>query len=228
MIGKTVAERLREIANSTSNCDMIAEVSGKTCGDFRGCYKCAKAALTAIADQIEAEQAELRKQNGVDVDALRKLADDLEETNRITGRVHLQPIEAAERIREIVKGATAQLPDGIEWPRFEDGELVKFGGEFVGADSKTSNAHWIRFGPSTFTLTSYYGDESVFDYGEPVKRPEPEAPDTQEAIEADATMSYYTYCHNVLKIKEAQTPEEMATAMAQDLLRRQRKLLGGE
>lgn len=294
---KTVAERLREAANLDGKiCDLAAMLGTDTSCRIGSCYKCWQATMNALADDIEAEQTELRKQGGVDVDALLSLADYFErmgnDTFAWTRVTAADPHRWKGTIRDAVKGANASkptpLPEGVEWPRFEDGELVKFGDEWLNKCGLTEAVKGIDFGKEYFTINFV-----AYDYGTLLKRPEPEVldadgvpirvgdtvwyedkewrvtdvyvcsdgeggvnldslikveydepveavanawnklithrkPDTQEAINDDATMPYYTYCSKVLKIEEAQTTEEMVTAMAQDLLARQRKLLGGE
>lgn len=108
----------------------------------------------------------------VDVDALLKLADHLNE------RTSYDPKGdnlLADTIRNAVKGAKPQLPEGIEWPRFTDGELVKFGDEFVNEFGDLKEANIFTF----FEDGCSIGCESDFKYGEPLKRPKP---DTFESV----------------------------------------------
>ena len=193
---RTVAERLRENKGYSGTECFFAEVAGRRhlCNNYNRCKHCAEDAISALADQIEAEQAERTKteQNGVDVDALLKLADTLENTTQ--GRKEFGYMSAefqvvldwVDSIRDAVKGAnpskstglipskSRELPEGIEWPRFTDGELVKFGDE----------AAWgvvshITFGHEGCTAFSNMGIDELFavSYGIPVKRPEPEVLD---------------------------------------------------
>ena len=81
----------------------------------------------------------------------------------------------AELFRALADLIAPQLPDGIEWPRFEDGELVGIGDE-VWLDSKTWNVYAIRFDRDSWTMQLSAG----CDYGalsggcnERVKRPKP-------------------------------------------------------
>lgn len=71
--------------------------------------------------------------------------------------------------------AERALPEGIEWPRFEDGELVRIGDEveFEGEAAKVRdvafNAEMFSLGVATATTSGrVYGA-----FGEPVKRPTP-------------------------------------------------------
>ena len=70
--------------------------------------------------------------------------------------------------------AERALPEGIEWPRFEDGELVKVG-DTVGSD-ELFTVEGIAFEPERWTIKARSG--SAYSYfhgafGEPVKRPTP-------------------------------------------------------
>ena len=74
--------------------------------------------------------------------------------------------------------AERALPEGIEWPRFEDGELVKVGDE-VGSDEPFT-AKEIAFEPERWLIKA--SSRSAFGcfhgaFGEPVKRPTPEVLD---------------------------------------------------
>ena len=74
--------------------------------------------------------------------------------------------------------AERALPEGIEWPRFEDGELVRPGDE-VGSDEPFT-AEEIAFEPERWLIKA--SSRSVCGYfhgafGEPVKRPTPEVLD---------------------------------------------------
>lgn len=74
--------------------------------------------------------------------------------------------------------AEQALPEGIEWPRFEDGELVKVGDE-VGSDEPFTVKE-IAFEPERWLIKA--SSRSAFGcfhgaFGEPVKRPTPEVLD---------------------------------------------------
>lgn len=71
------------------------------------------------------------------------------------------------------------LPDGVEWPRFEDGELVRFGDE-VEWDSDVMRVGSVWLHREGWGLhVSSTGVEGTFrgEYGEPVKRPTPKVLD---------------------------------------------------
>jgi hypothetical protein len=121
-----------------------------------------------------------------------------------------------------------QLPEGVEWPRFEDGELVRIGDEVEFHDGEIEKVLQVFIGCDGYTL---YGEtkEEFSEYGTPVDRPEPE--DTQEKIDADAGKSfceYFGHGSGICKeggVCEAHGSDEPCRAiMIRDLLRRQREL----
>ena len=253
---KTIAERLRERAGDKFDCiaDRVADaVTGETASCNGDCRECHREWFRRLADAIEAEQ-----------------------------------------IADIFK----PMPEGIEWPRFEDGELVRFGDEYTDDYGKKSKVNYVSFkiakGEKVYRLNKQKDRNQWHLIGEAVKRPEPEVldadgvpinvgdtvystndsglvnhpfsfvvtetnkhlvsgideardsldrnvavlpcqithrkPDTQEAIEDDATVPAATYCvrHGLV---ENDTDVDDATLLELhilDLLRRQRKLLGGE
>lgn len=75
--------------------------------------------------------------------------------------------------------AERALPEGVEWPRFEDGEMVKFGDEveFEGEAAKVLDVAFsvVRFSLGVGTATT---SGRVYGFlGEPAKRPAPEVLD---------------------------------------------------
>ena len=123
---------------------------------------------------------------GVDVKALRKVAEEMEDYFAVPPYKMLKASpETISRwenaIRNAVKNAKPQLPEGIEWPRYESGELVKFGDRFVGYHAKSDREHEDTVGSISFKQTGYYVNGLVnrhtYAYGEPLKRPEPEVLD---------------------------------------------------
>lgn len=75
--------------------------------------------------------------------------------------------------------AERALPDGMEWPRFEDGELLKMGDE-VEFEGETMRVSFVSFYADGW---SFHCEREGFDgrlsgsYGERVKRPAPEVLD---------------------------------------------------
>lgn len=88
--------------------------------------------------------------------------------------------------------AERALPEGIEWPRFEDGELVKVG-DTVGSDEPFTakeiafeSERWLIKASSRSAFGFFHGD-----FGDPVKRPTPEVLDADgKPIEVGDTV----YC----------------------------------
>lgn len=244
---KTIAERLREIENM-DGCDVMRVVRASgwekppcvSSGDT--CTECSTKILLRLADAIETE---------------------------------------------LNTSKSRELPEDIEWPRFEDGELVKFGDEFLNTKGNTATVTRIALSEKHFTINKGQG-RICKTYGNRIKRPEPEVldadgvpvkvgdtvwfprekeplfvnrihpsgqldltyelggwggfgfvlpsevthrkPDTQEAIDDDATVPAAVYCvrHGLV---ESDTDVDDATLLELhilDLLARQRKLLGGE
>ena len=116
---------------------------------------------------------------------------------RIADRIEAEPDELRglrdenERLRGMVR--EPQLPEGVEWPRFEDGELVKVGDE-VEWDGDVMRVDTVWFHRKCWSLSvSCPGVDGVFhgEYGERVKRPTPKVLDADGApIEVGDTV----YC----------------------------------
>lgn len=121
------------------------------------------------------------------------------------------------------------MPEGVEWPRFEDGEPVRIGDE-IALKEKTATVDSVRIhGASTFSLWYDGGLASAtyFD-GAPAKRPEPE--DTQERIDEDAGKGACVYFGwNGIPCREkggcpAYGDTDCDVMKTLDLLRRQRAI----
>lgn len=80
--------------------------------------------------------------------------------------------------------AERALPEGIEWPRFEDGELVSLGDE-VDFHGVTVNVHAVKMCADSIGLLVVDGAATAgtirYDYGERVKRPTPKVLDADGA-----------------------------------------------
>ena len=92
--------------------------------------------------------------------------------------------EQVQAVSKALKGAKPQLPEGVIWPRFEDGELVKFGDEvFISeAENKTIKVDEIRLYSERFYINGTTCDGTwlftpILSSVTPVKRPEPEVLD---------------------------------------------------
>ena len=124
-----------------------------------------------------------------------------------------------------------QLPEGVEWPRFEDGELVEIGDAYEKASGTTgvvTSMYLRQYGGVPTWVIGKGGGKVCVRPGERVKRPEA---DTQEKIDADAEKSfceYFGHGSGICKegdVCEAHGSSEPCRAlMIRDLLRRQREL----
>lgn len=130
----------------------------------------------------------------------------------------------------------AAMPDGIEWPRFEDGELVNFGDLVRHHDGSSSEVNFLRFDEVGVCISDdVYVPDVVLLYGESVKRGKPK--DAQEIIDSDAKKEHWLYwgcadseccdCHALVDSKkpyQRYRTDSCKQAMTLDLLRRQREL----
>ena len=120
------------------------------------------------------------------------------------------------------------MPEGMEWPRFEDGESVTFGGEFIGFEETNESIDLVIFGKHSYRLQSYKGSGHgrAFDYGERVKRPAPE--DSWECLEKDATRNPFDYCKDagidVPDPRDGIFISDVIEPFAKDLVRRAKAL----
>ena len=80
------------------------------------------------------------------------------------------------------------MPDGYEWPRFEDGEFLKYGDVYIGNDDKEHEAWHIEFdsdGDALVLRSECCGSlemvRDVFCKGERVRRPAPKVLDADGA-----------------------------------------------
>lgn len=85
----------------------------------------------------------------------------------------------ADRIDADRIDAERALPDGIEWPRFEDGELVRIGDEleFEGKTMLVCDATFYADGWVFWCENDGLDGRLIGSYGERVKRPAPEVLD---------------------------------------------------
>ena len=98
--------------------------------------------------------------------------------------------------------AERALPEGVEWPRFEDGELVRIGDEleFEGEAAKVLDVAFsvVRFSLGVGTATT---SGRVYGFlGEPAKRPAPKVLDADGApIEVgDTVWATYNGCKHIV------------------------------
>ena len=96
---------------------------------------------------------------------------------RIADRIEAETDEPRDMVRE------PQLPEGVEWPRFEDGELVGFGDE-VEFEGETWKVTGVGFESPGFDIGLRCGlniGAMSGSYGELVKRPTPKVLDADGA-----------------------------------------------
>lgn len=145
-----------------------------------------------------------------------------------------QSIDLVKRTRALFE---RQLPEGVEWPRFEDGELVEIGDAYEKASGTTgvvTSMHLRQYGGVPTWVIGKGGGKVCVRPGERVKRPEA---DTQEKIDADVMRADYKYwgctgfeCSDCPEEVDGKNPRERYgsetcyQAKCFDLLRRQREL----
>lgn len=143
--------------------------------------------------------------------------------------------ECAERVAGAI--AARLTPEGVQWPRFGDGEPVRIGDEVLGKHGEPMAVTRVSFveGGCYFNESHHKngrkrGKGWRYVAGERVKRPE--QPDTQERIEADARKAACEYFGaDFLGCTACGAPVrgmDCTNAMALDLLRRQRELCAKE
>lgn len=84
-------------------------------------------------------------------------------------------------LADLMEGATPSkstgLPKGIEWPRFEDGEFVWFGDEYVNDEGNIAPVQSVMFRAEGYRINKGMSRNVRKAYGEPVKCPEPDVLD---------------------------------------------------
>lgn len=145
-----------------------------------------------------------------------------------------QSIDLVKRTRALFE---RQLPEGGEWPRFEDGELVEIGDAYEKASGTTgvvTSIHLRQYGGVPTWVIGKGGGKVCVRPGGRVKRAEA---DTQEKIDADVMRADYKYwdctgfeCSDCPEEVDGKNPRERYgsetcyQAKYLDLLRRQREL----
>ena len=200
----TGLEKLRELARKMTDnneCALMQEIIGYgTDGCVgRSCGECRGLALGKIADQIERERnvcdreeheaaSWVREHGGLE--RVKNLLDwvvghcstrqQLDFDFWLSGRVmHELGFEEDMADRgEVERRLLARLmPEGMEWPRFEGGELVRCGDEALLFD-RPQKVGFIQFFDTGLFLQSDDNDQQ-FSYGERVKRPAPKVLDSE-------------------------------------------------
>ncbi len=127
-----------------------------------------------------------------------------------------------------------QLPEGVEWPRFEDGELVEIGDAYEKGNGRAGTVTNLFFraydGVPTWVIGKG-GGKLFVKHGERVKRPENPEHDTQAKIDADAGKGeceyfgwYQKQCEDDGGCPAFSVDDTCEVVMIRDLLRRQREL----
>ena len=85
------------------------------------------------------------------------------------------------------------MPEGLEWPRYEDGEPVRFGDKVINGLGAAFDVYRVLVKCDGAVTLSDYGNRAIahIDKGERAKRPEP--PDSWERLEEDAAKSPCAY-----------------------------------
>lgn len=136
---------------------------------------------------------------------------------------------ANEAAAELVADVERRLvPEGMEWPVFEDGEKVRIGDRVQLCGGHSEELCQVRMGESGYSLYTEASDEEHL-YGTTVNRPEPA--DTQERIDADAMKSPCEYfgrkgrlCFDGDGCPSLEMDGSCDAAKTRDILRRQREL----
>lgn len=149
--------------------------------------------LRGIIDEYKADERrcpEKAKMFGIDCDHEKSCTDcDIDKMKAIADRID------AERA----------LPEGMEWPRFEDDELVKVGDdvEYKGETMRVYLATLDAAGWALWCSREGVDGRLSGSYGERVKRPAPEAPEVLDAdgvpIEVgDTVWATYNGCKHIV------------------------------
>ena len=160
------------------------------------------------ANRVIAEARERTKteHDGVDVDALLKVADEMANEACIPpykrpSHLHMDYVANWwRRITDAIKNAKPQLPEGIEWPRFEDGQPVKIGDEFLNNKGNTATVTRIALSEKHFTINKGQG-RICKTYGNRIKRPEPEVLDADGVPIKVGDTVYWTKGGNAKTVK---------------------------
>lgn len=121
------------------------------------------------------------------------------------------------------------LPEGLEWPRYEDGEPVRIGEEFVSWDGKVQTVRAVEIyghGPdANWAVNARSPHNFVSLHGPRLKRPEP--PDSWERVEDDLTAPAWAYWQRRGRDTSGYPDiESMESARAKDVVRRAKALAG--
>ena len=216
---------------------------------------CMEKRLARLQRQIDESHAALRRRNariGFLVSELNRANhENHEEFMRRTGDYTAFTDEVCKRLapelryvegctRDVMDAALAALdrrlmPEGMEWPRFEDGEPVRPGNRLLDKDGDWFEAGSFVFTCDWWSIRGYQteGFGNLNDktrrklegmaYGTCVKRP---VADTWGRLEEDAKLPPLTYCIKRGIADMDATDADNARVMATDLVRRAKALAG--
>lgn len=136
----------------------------------------------------------------------------------------------------------SMIPNGVAWPRFDDGALVRIGDVIVddrGVSGPVTSIEFYGDRVGVFSVDCDRDELVRADGRRPLKRPARSVEDTQEAIDADALkdackywnghdMASCDYCPQSPGMGKDTDHRGCVKAMIADLLRRQRALAKGE
>lgn len=93
--------------------------------------------------------------------------------NGVCGMLGLTERDGLPDMPEVIRTELERrlMPEGMEWPRFEDGEPVCIGSEILTTDGQVRCEHFA------LTITDDDGGVTTIDFGERVKRPAPKVLD---------------------------------------------------
>lgn len=144
--------------------------------------------LHGVAERIDSEVRFTEGTSGKAIERADRYAewlDDIEAElfgERIETFTHGDDELQSERMGDILSalenGAKRLMPEGMEWPRFEDGEPVRLGEHWEedGFDESVTRIDSIEFAEDGVRFENEYAD-TFYRYGERVKRPTPKVLD---------------------------------------------------
>lgn len=160
---------LRELADDLESLEVTASSAEFASGYGDGCKYAAERIRKAIegATVPDAES-----------DAERSCAALLEWRDQVAGLLGIDSESIADEVQDAIMAELDKrlMPPGMEWPRFDDGEMVNVG-DYILHDGKSERVQGIYLYKASVTLSLVGVDHEklhTIKYGERVKRPEPE------------------------------------------------------
>ncbi len=144
------------------------------------------AALRRRNARIEELEREVKHQQDVGAVHLERIGELVDENKELRARVENQRASLEGLTAAIGELRPRLMPEGMEWPRFEDGELVDFGDDVAIDDDGARGVNKVVFYGDQWRLFDRYGceiNEDMMGPGERVKRPAPRVGDTVWHVE---------------------------------------------